>query len=517
MTTRIYLPQDAAALAVGANRVLKALTAAAEARGIVLEVVRTGSRGATWLEPLLEVQTPEGRVAYGPLTPKDAEAVLAAIVDGTGHALCIGNPEQHPWFTGQTRLTFARCGVVDPVSAADYEAHGGLVGLRRALQIGPAETVEEVRKSGLRGRGGAGFPTGIKWETVRKAPGTRKYIVCNADEGDSGTFADRMMMEGDPFSLIEGMAIAAAAVGATKGYIYVRSEYPHAIRVMNAAIASARRAGMLGADMLGSGLEFDIEVRVGAGAYICGEETSLLQSLEGKRGTVRAKPPLPAIEGLFAKPTVVNNVLSLASVPWIMANGAAAYAAFGCGRSLGTLPVQLAGNVRRGGLIELPFGVPLRAIIEEWGQGTLSGRPFRAVQVGGPLGAYFPDALLDTPLDYEAFGANGGLIGHGGVVVFDDTVDLSAQARFAFEFCATESCGKCTPCRIGSVRGMEVIDRIKAGTEPQKNLGLLEDLCVTLTDASLCAMGGLTPVPVTSALRHFPQDFEPAALPMAAE
>ena len=412
--------------------------------------------------------------------------------------------------------------MIDPVSVEDYRAHGGYEGLARAIELGPVATVDEVKVSGLRGRGGAGFPTGIKWSTVRLAQSDRKYIVCNADEGDSGTFADRMLMEGDPFSLIEGMTIAALAVGATKGYIYTRSEYPHAIRTMNQAIANGRRAGLLGPDVMGSGHTFELEVRMGAGAYICGEETSLLESLEGRRGTVRAKPPLPAIEGLFARPTVVNNVLSLASVPWILAHGGPAYAAFGTGRSLGTLAVQLAGNVTRGGLIELPFGETLRSVIETWGHGTRTGRPFRAVQVGGPLGAYFPESLLDTPLDYEEFTKAGGLVGHGGVVVFDDSVDLAAQARFAFEFCAIESCGKCTPCRIGAVRGMEVVDRMLAGIEPAKNRVLLDDLCETMTDASLCAMGGLTPIPVLSALKHFPQDFDhnfdhAGSLPAAAE
>ena len=389
-------------------------------------------------------------------------------------------------------------------------------GLERARSMDQVAIVEEVKTSGLRGRGGAGFPTGIKWNTVRMAQADCKYIVCNADEGDSGTFADRMLMEGDPLCLVEGMAIAAAAVGAAQGYIYIRSEYPHAIRTMQAAIAAARVAGWLGGD-------FDLEVRVGAGAYICGEETSLLDSLEGKRGQVRAKPPLPALQGLFGKPTVVNNVLSFAAVPWILEHGGAAYAAVGCGRSLGTLPVQLAGNIARGGLIEVPFGVTLRCLIEDWGQGTATGRPFRAVQVGGPLGAYFPESLLDTPLDYEAFARAGGLLGHGGVVVFDDSVNLAQQARFAFEFCATESCGKCTPCRIGAVRGMEVMDRITAGIEPTKNFEVLDDLCQLMTDASLCALGGLTPVPVVSALTHFPDDFgprmqaEPGQLPVAAE
>ena len=517
--TRIYLPGDAAALAVGAERVARALGNEAARRGLALDLVRTGTRGAVWLEPLLEVDTPPGRLAYGPVAAADVAGLLdAGLLDGGAHALRVGRPEEHPWFAGQTRLTFARCGVVDPASVEDYRAHGGYAGLERALSLGDAAIVDEIKLSGLRGRGGAGFPTGIKWNTVRLAGADRKYVVCNADEGDSGTFADRMLMEGDPLSLIEGMTIAAVAVGATKGYIYTRSEYPHAVRAMRRAVDAARRAGLLGPDIMGSGHAFDIEVRVGAGAYICGEETSLLESLEGKRGQVRAKPPLPAIEGLFGRPTVVNNVLSLASVPWIMANGAAAYAEFGTGRSLGTLPVQLAGNVARGGLVEIPFGASIRSLVEDWGGGTASGRPFRAVQIGGPLGAYFPEALLDTPLDYEAMARAGGLLGHGGVVLFDDTVDLAQQARFAFEFCAAESCGKCTPCRIGAVRGMEVIDRIVAGIEPAKNFAVLDDLCETMTDASLCAMGGLTPVPVNSALTHFPEDFDRAGhLPVAAE
>jgi formate dehydrogenase iron-sulfur subunit len=517
--TRLYLPCDAAAVALGADQVMRVLEREAAARGLTLDVIRTGTRGAVWLEPLLEVETPEGRIGYGPVTTADVVGLLdTGMLTGGDHPKRIGRPEDHPWFARQTRLTFARCGIVDPASVEDYRAHGGYAGLDRALAAEGPVIIDEVKLSGLRGRGGAGFPTGIKWNTVALAQADRKYIVCNADEGDSGTFADRMLMEGDPLSLIEGMTIAAVAVGATKGFIYTRSEYPHAIRALNRAIAAAQQAGYLGADIQGSGHAFDIEVRMGAGAYICGEETSLLDSLEGKRGMVRAKPPLPAIQGLFGKPTVVNNVLSLASVPWIMANGAAAYAALGMGRSLGTLPVQLAGNVARGGLIELPFGVSLREIVEDWGQGTRTGRPFRAVQVGGPLGAYFPDAMLDTPLDYEAFAKAGGLLGHGGVTVFDDSVDLAAQARFAFEFCAHESCGKCTPCRIGAVRGVEVMDRITAGVDLDRNFAVLDDLCELMTDASLCAMGGLTPVPVRSALTHFPEDFDRARhLPAAAE
>jgi formate dehydrogenase iron-sulfur subunit len=495
MSTRIYVPRDAAALALGADAVAAALADAD------VQIVRTGSRGLFWLEPMVEVATAGGRVAYGPVRATDVPALLAAgMLRGGDHALRLGRPEKLPFLAKQTRVTFARCGVIDPLSIEDYRAHGGGVGLAKARELGPAVTIAEVTESGLRGRGGAGFPTGIKWKTTADAPGERKYIVCNADEGDSGTYADRMLMEGDPFALIEGMAIAGFATGAGKGYVYTRSEYPHAIATFDAALKIARREGLLGDG-------FDIEQRVGAGAYVCGEETSLLESLEGKRGQVRAKPPLPAHHGLFGMPTVVNNVISLASVLAILAQGAAHYKAMGFGRSRGTMPIQLAGNVRHGGLFEAGFGLTLGEIVSEIGGGTASGRPVRAVQVGGPLGAYFPPALFDTPFDYESFAAKDGLIGHGGVVVFDDTVDMVRQARFAMEFCTVESCGKCTPCRIGSVRGQEVIDKIMAGTNVDKNLALLTDLCHTMKFGSLCALGGFIPYPVMSALTHFPEDF----------
>ncbi len=507
--TRIFISQDAASLALGSSRLARAIADQAAQQGIAVEIVRTGSRGLFWLEPLVEVETAEGRIAYGPVQPPDMAGLFDAnFLTGGDHPLRLGRMEDVPYLARQQRLVFARCGVVDPVSVADYRAHGGFRGLERALARTALEIVDEVKLSGLRGRGGAGFPTGIKWDTVLHVEADQKYVVCNADEGDSGTFADRMLMEGDPLTLIEGMIIAGLAVGATRGFVYIRSEYPHAFRAMNAAIAAATEAGYLGASVMGSGKAFTLETRLGAGAYICGEETSLLESLEGKRGMVRAKPPLPALKGLFGKPTVVNNVLSFASVPWILEHGGQAYADYGMGRSRGTLPVQLAGNVKRGGLIELAFGATLRELVEDFGGGTFSGRPVRAVQVGGPLGAYFPAHMLDIAMDYEAFAAEKGLVGHGGIVVFDDSVDLSRQARFAFEFCAAESCGKCTPCRVGAVRGVEVMDRIIAGVEPEKNFEVLEDLCRLMTDASLCAMGGLTPVPVMSALTHFPEDFD---------
>ncbi len=517
MTLRLYIPIDAAALAVGAEEVTAAIRNAAARRKVAVDIVRTGSRGLYWLEPIVEIDTPAGRVAYGPVAPGDADSLFTAFLGKGAHTLRLGPTEEIPWLKRQTRLTFARCGIVDPRSLDDYRAHGGYKGLERAISAGAEATVEEVVQSGLRGRGGAGFPTGIKWRTVAQTAAPQKYVVCNADEGDSGTFADRMIMEGDPFVLIEGMTIASTAVGATKGYIYIRSEYPHAVAAMEAAIAAARRGGFLGSCIASSPFAFDLEVRVGAGAYVCGEETSLLDSLEGKRGLVRAKPPLPAHKGLFGQPTVINNVLSFASVPIIMDKGGAFYRDFGMGKSRGTMPIQLAGNIKHGGLFETAFGITLGELVDDIGGGTRSGRPVRAVQVGGPLGAYFPRALFDTPFDYEAFAAREGLIGHGGIVVFDDTVDMAKQARFAMEFCAIELCGKCTPCRIGSTRGVEVIDHIMRNENRAANTALLEDLCNTLKFGSLCALGGFTPYPVMSALAHFPEDFGAPPRLQAAE
>jgi formate dehydrogenase iron-sulfur subunit len=511
MILTVFIPRDAGAVAVGADEVAEELARAATRRNRPVKIVRTGSRGLYWLEPMVEVTTADGRIAYGPVGPGDVESLLDADALGGGpHVLRLGPPEDITFLRRQTRLTFARCGIVDPRSIEDYVTHGGLKGLEQALSLKPDAVIEEIVQSGLRGRGGAGFPTGLKWRTVAQVAAPQKYIVCNADEGDSGTFADRMIMEGDPFALIEGMIIAGIAVGATRGYVYIRSEYPHAIAAMEAAVEFAARSNILGSGILGSSHSFEIEIRVGAGAYVCGEETSLLESLEGRRGIVRAKPPLPAHKGLFGRPTVVNNVLSLASVPVIIAEGGGFYASLGSGRSRGTMPIQLAGNVKHGGLFETAFGVTLGELVDDIGAGTATGRPVRAVQVGGPLGAYFPRALFDTPFDYEAFAARDGLIGHGGIVVFDDTVDMARQARFAMEFCAIESCGKCTPCRIGSTRGVEIIDRIIRGERRAENAAVLEDLCHTMKFGSLCALGGFTPYPVLSALTHFPEDFRTA-------
>jgi len=504
----VYVPRDSAALAVGADRIARRIAEEATRRGLDVRLVRNGSRGLFWLEPLVEVSTPLGRVAYGPVAVADVAGLFDAdFLAGAAHALHLGLTEEIPYLKKQERLTFARMGITDPLSLVDYQAHEGYAGLRRALAMAPADIVQQVLDSGLRGRGGAAFPAGIKWKTVLATPAVQKYIVCNADEGDSGTFSDRMTMEGDPFMLIEGMTIAGIATGATQGYVYVRSEYPHAIAALNAAIAHAESAGFLGKDILGSGRSFRLEARKGAGSYVCGEETALLESLEGKRGVVRAKPPLPAIEGLFGRPTLINNVITLASVPLILARGAAFYRDYGVGRSRGTLPMQLAGNIKQGGLVEKAFGVTLRELLYDYGGGSASGRPIKAVQVGGPLGAYLPESQWDLPLDYEAYSAVGGTVGHGGIVVHDDTADLSKLARYAMEFCAIESCGKCTPCRIGSTRGVEVIDKIRADRNRPQQVILLRDLCNTMVHGSLCAMGGMTPFPVLSALDHFPEDF----------
>jgi formate dehydrogenase iron-sulfur subunit len=492
---KVFVPLDSVAVALGADALVAAIEAEAARRGVTLEIVRNGSRGMVWLEPLIEVVSAEGRLGFGPMTVADVPGLFGELA---AHPKAIGLVENHPWMKGQSRLTFARVGVIDPLSLDNYRAQGGLVGLDRAKGMTKAEIVAEVTESGLRGRGGAGFPTGIKWKTVSEAAGEQKYIVCNADEGDSATFADRMLMEGDPFTLIEGMAIAGLACGASKGYVYIRSEYPVAIRVMEAAVRIAREAGVLGA-------AFDMEIRVGAGAYVCGEETSLLNSLEGKRGVVRAKPPLPALQGFMGRPTVVNNVISLASVPVIMAKGAQHYKDFGLGRSRGTIPLQIAGNVKFGGLYECAFGLTLGEIVNGIGGGTASGRPVKAVQVGGPLGAWFPPALFDTPFGYEEFAGKDGLIGHAGLTIADDSTDMLQMARFAMEFCAIESCGKCTPCRIGAVRGVETVDRIAKGDTAA--IPLLTDLCATMKSGSLCALGGFTPYPVMSAITHFPDDF----------
>ena len=508
MSYKIFIPRDSSSISLGADKVYQEIFNEAKKRNININIVRNGSRGLFWLEPMIEVETSKGRVAYGPVSISDITSLFEIeFFLGNNHPLCLGITEDIEWLKNQERLTYARVGITDPISIDDYKRLDGFKGLKNSLKLSQENIVKEIADSGLRGRGGAAFPTGIKWKTVLDAPSEKKYIVCNADEGDSGTFSDRMIMENDPFVLIEGMIIAGLAVGADQGYIYLRSEYPHALKILNEAIGIALEKNYLGKNILGSDFSFSLEVTRAAGAYICGEETSLLESLEGKRGMVRYKPPLPAIEGLYGKPTVVNNVISLATIPIIMDKGASFYANYGMGRSKGTLPIQLAGNLKHTGLIEKAFGISLRELLYDFGGGSATGKPIKAVQVGGPLGAFLPEKQFDTPLDYEKFSEIKAVVGHGGIVAFDDTVDMSKMARYSFEFCAIESCGKCTPCRIGSTRGMEVIDKIKDGVDQEKNVSLLKDLGDTMVNGSLCAMGGMTPFPVLSALNYFPGDF----------
>jgi len=508
---RIFVPRETAAISVGADDVAVEIARVAKQGANSVELVRNGSWGASWLEPLIEVEVDGRRIAYGNVGAADVAGLFAAgFLTGGPHDRRIGPIDEIPYLINQDRWTFWRCGLIDPLSLDDFRAHQGFNALEKAFAIGPDAVIDAVKASGLRGRGGAGFPAGIKWQTVAATESSQKYIACNADEGDSGTFSDRILMEGDPHGLIESMLIAGFAVGASRGYIYLRSEYPLARSILTRAIATARQAGWLGKNIQGSGFDFDIDLHIGAGSYVCGEETAMLESLEGKPGIVRYKPPLPAHEGLFGKPTVVNNVVTLASVPNIVNLGGEKYAGYGVDRSTGTLAFQLAGNIQRGGLVEKAFGITLRELINDFGGGTASGRAVKAVQVGGPLGAYLSPDQLDTPLDYEAFTEIGAMIGHGGIVVFDDSANMALQARFAMEFCAIESCGKCTPCRIGSTRGVEVIDRIIAGENPDANYDLLVELCDTMEDASLCAMGGMTPYPVRSVLQYFAEDFASA-------
>ncbi|QSR88860.1 formate dehydrogenase beta subunit [Methylacidiphilum caldifontis] len=506
---KLYISKDYSSVAVGADEVALVVEKEASSRSIPLSIIRTGSYGLYWLEPLVEVQL-EGtkRVAYGPVKPEDVRPLFeSGFLNGGDHPLFIGDVQEHPYLKRQKRLIFERMGRLEPLSLDAYVEMGGFRGLKNALEWGQNRVIDEVTKSGLRGRGGAGFPTGIKWKTTWLAPSSQKYIVCNADEGDSGTFSDRMVMEGDPFLLIEGMMIAGFAVGANKGYIYLRSEYPLAYEILNKAIDICKQKGYLGSKLFGTSFSFDLEVYLGAGAYICGEETALLDSLEGKRGMVRPRPPLPAVKGLWGQPTVINNVITLASVPWILSYGGDAYARFGVNRSKGTLPVQLSGNLKYPGLVEVPFGISLKELIYEFGGGTRTGKPLKAIQIGGPLGPYLPESLLDIPLDYEELSKIKGIVGHGGIVAFDDSVNLAHMAHYAMEFCAEESCGKCTPCRIGSTRGMELMEKIIWGKGSRKDLELLFELCDTMINASLCGLGGMTPFPVLSALRYFPEDF----------
>ncbi len=505
----VYISADMSSRSIGARDVENTLRSEQERRGD-FRVVTTGSRGAFFLEPLIEVATAHGRVGYANVNASDVAALLEqGLLEGAAIApFSIGVVTEHPFFKGQQRITFQRCGVIETGSIEAYENASGYAGLRRALsELGPAAIIDQVKRSGLRGRGGAAFPTGIKWQTVADIVSLKKYVVANGDEGDPGTYADRMLMEGDPFALLEGMTICARAVGAQQGYIYIRAEYPRAQAVMKQAVQSARDAGYLGASILDSGFAFDVDVRSGAGAYVCGEETALLESLEGKRGMVRPKPPYPAISGLFGQPTVINNVTTLATIPSIIVDGGDQYGSIGAGRSRGTIPLQLAGSLRTPGLVEVPFGVTLREVINTYGGGVPEGHQLLAVQVGGPLGDLMPDSGLDLPIDFDAFSAAGSMLGHGGVVVYDERTNPLQLAHRLMAYVAHESCGKCAPCRLGSQRAAEILDAMRRGETQPDDVQLIDDIAFAMRGSSLCALGMMAPTPVLSAIQRFPMWF----------
>jgi len=487
---RLYLSNDTSSCAAGTERLAEAWRQRSD-----VELVRTSSRGAFYLEPMVERDSPEGRLAWCHVTADDLPKILAG--DG-------GNPVSTiPFLSKQTRHTFAAFGMTEPLSLEAYQAHGGFAGLRKARQVSPSAIIREIKTSRLRGRGGAAFPVWKKWDVAATTTADRKYVVANADEGDAGTYCDRMIMEGDPFRLIEGMLICARAIGAGAGYIYCRQEYPAATACLRAAIRAAGEAGWLESD----GQPFTIEVVSGAGSYVCGEETALLESLEGRRGVVRARPPHPAQSGLYGRPTIVSNVLTFATIPNILARGGAWHASLGTEGSCGTIALQLGGRVKQPGLIEIPFGLTLREVLDQFGQGVADGARLKAVQVGGPLGSLFTDAQLDIPICFDEFAKADAILGHGGIVVFDDQTDMLELSRHLMAFVADESCGKCVPCRIGSLRAREILERIQSGQATEADLSLLTELGDTMKATSLCALGSRAPYPVLSALQQFPVEF----------
>jgi formate dehydrogenase iron-sulfur subunit len=489
-TTRLYLSNDTSSQAVGAGHLAEQLRKRTD-----VEIIRTSSRGAFFLEPMIERDSPVGRVAWYNVVPED----LSHIVAGTG-----GTPvDALPYFTKQTRHTFSNFGITEPLALDAYQSRGGFKGLEAARVMGAEAIIHELKVSRLRGRGGAAFPVWTKWEAALRAAGKEKYVVVNADEGDAGTYCDRMVMEGDPFRLIEGMLICAHVIGAAKGYIYCRQQYRAAARAIRIAV---EKVAELGLSKLNDRM-FSIEVVLGAGSYVCGEETALLESLEGRRGVVRVKPPYPAVSGLYGRPTIVSNVLTFATVPTILTKGGAWYVSLGTEQSRGTIALQVGGRVKQPGLVEIPFGMTLRQVFDQFGGGMADGARLKAVQVGGPLGSLFPESKLDIPICYDAFAEAGAILGHGGIVIYDDETDMVDLARHFMAFTADESCGKCTPCRIGSVRGREILERVQAGGASEEDLALLSDLGETMKTASLCALGGRAPYPILTAIEHFPDEF----------
>ena len=487
---RLYLSNDTSSQAAGVGHLAEWLQERTD-----IQLLRTSSRGAFYLEPMIERDGPEGRLLWPNVTVDDLPNVIA----GRG-----GVPADNvPYLAKQTRATFSNFGITQPLALDEYRAPGGFNGLEAALAMSPDAIIQELKVARLRGRGGAAFPVWNKWRAALQTEADEKYVVVNADEGDAGTYCDRMVMEGDPFRLIEGMLICAHAIGASKGFIYCRQEYPAAAAAVRTAIRKADEAELLELD----GRTFSIDIVLGGGSYVCGEETALLESLEGRRGVVRAKPPYPAISGLYHRPTIVSNVLTFAIVPSILARGGAWHASLGTEASRGTAVLQIGGRVKQPGLVEIPFGMTLRHVLEEFGGGMTAGARFKAVQVGGPLGSLFPESRLDIPICYDAFADAGAILGHGGIVVYDDETDMVELARHFMAFTADESCGKCTPCRIGSIRAREILELVQSGRAKPDDLTLLADLGETMKTASLCALGGRAPYPVMTAIEHFGNEF----------
>ncbi len=503
-------------IAAGGLRIYDALKTKLQEKDLPIEVKQTGCMGMCYNEVLVEVSSPEhGRVFYGKVTPSKLDRIIEDHIIG-------GQPvtewivladwmktEGSDFLAKQVRIVLRNCGTIDPESIDDYLAADGYEALRKVLHsMSPQEVIDEITRSGLRGRGGAGFPTGVKWSFAKKASGNPKYLICNADEGDPGAFMDRSVLESDPHSVIEGILIAAYAIGASEAYIYVRAEYPLAVRRLKIALAQAKEKGFIGEDILGCKFSLDTKIRLGAGAFVCGEETALIMSIEGHRGMPRPRPPFPAQSGLWGKPTNINNVETLANVPWIILNGADAYSVYGTEKSKGTKLFALAGKVAHGGLVEVPMGITLKEIVFDIGGGTSSGQKFKAIQIGGPSGGCIPARLADIPVDYESVTSTGAIMGSGGMLVIDESTCMVDVAKFFMNFIQDESCGKCTFCRIGTLRMLEILQRITEGQGKEGDIQLLKELAEKVQKASLCGLGQTAPNPVLTTIRYFRDEYE---------
>ncbi|NJE54736.1 NADH-quinone oxidoreductase subunit NuoF [Thermococcus sp. 21S9] len=515
----IAVGMNSCGIAAGARETYEAIKAELERRNLDVKLKIVGCVGMCYREPLVDIITEDEIITYGHVDPKKVPRIIEEhVVNGKPVKEWIvkrdwwENGERKTWdvdgyFAKQVKIVLENSGYIDPENIDEYIAVGGYEALKKALRMEPEEIIDIIMKSGLRGRGGAGFPTGLKWKFTREAEGDEKYIICNADEGDPGAFMDRNVLEGDPHRVIEGMIIGAYAIGATKGFIYVRAEYPLAIRRLRIALKQAKERGFLGENILGSGFSFDIEIKEGAGAFVCGEETALIASIEGKRGMPRPRPPYPAQKGLFGKPTNINNVETWANVPWIIRHGWKAFASLGTEKSKGTKVFALSGKIKHGGNVEVPMGTTLREILYEIGGGTKTGKRIKAVQLGGPSGGCIPEYLFDTPVDYESVNATGAIMGSGGMVVMDEDTCMVDVAKFFLDFTVKESCGKCTFCRVGTKRMFEILERFTEGKATKEDLERLEKLAHQVKAGSLCGLGQTAPNPVLTTLRYFRDEY----------